>query len=87
MVDLENGISKDKIAFKFHLSLIKIIEEIAKTQHYKKIAMSGGVFQNTLLVDLAIDVLGGDFELFYQQDLSPNDEGVAFGQLWFHKHK
>ena len=87
MDDLEDGVSKEKIAFKFHLSLIKIIEEIAKTQHYRKIAMSGGVFQNALLVDIAIDILGEDFELFYQQDLSPNDEGIAFGQLWFHKHK
>jgi len=32
-------------------------------------------------VDLLILFMKNDFELFFHHDLSPNDEGVSFGQL------
>ena len=79
--DLQEGQSKAFIAAKFHYSLIKLVETIATTLKIKKIAFSGGVFQNGLLVDLIIHHLSTNFELFFQQQLSPNDENISFGQL------
>jgi hydrogenase maturation protein HypF len=58
-----------------------LIESIASTAGVKKICFSGGVLQNALLVDLIIDTLGQEFQLFFHQRLSPNDECISFGQL------
>ncbi|MDX2302462.1 MAG: carbamoyltransferase HypF [Microscillaceae bacterium] len=70
-----------QIALKFHLYLVKLIENQAKIQKIKKIALSGGVFQNILLVTLIKQSLGGEFQLFFHHQLSPNDENIAFGQI------
>ncbi len=52
-----------------------------------KICFSGGVFQNGLLIDLVIKILGEKYELYFNKDLSPNDENISFGQLmWFAIH-
>ena len=79
--DLEKGISPAQIAATFHLSLVQLIRRIANNLKTKKIAMSGGVFQNALLVDLIIGHLGKDFQLYFHKQLSPNDENISFGQL------
>jgi len=73
--------NKEEIAFKFHLTLIKIIENIAQKHSFQKIAFSGGVWQNALLVDLTIEKLSQEFELYFHKQLSPNDENISFGQL------
>ncbi|RDB06371.1 carbamoyltransferase HypF [Runella aurantiaca] len=72
---------KDWIAAKFHFSLIKAVEIMANELNTKKIAFSGGVFQNAVLVDLMIENMGKTHELFFHQELPPNDECIAFGQL------
>ena len=81
--DLKKGKNKDFIAAKFHFSLIVIIKNVARNVGCKKLAFSGGVFQNSLLVDLIIHHLDSEFELFFHQQLSPNDENISFGQLFF----
>ncbi len=78
---LRNGVAMEKLAADFHVSLIKSVQLVALRCGAKKLAFSGGVFQNGLLVDLAIELLGGKFELFFHEQLSPNDECVSFGQL------
>jgi hydrogenase maturation protein HypF len=79
--DLEEGIPKEMIAAKFHYSLVMIIREMANEQHAEKIAFSGGVFQNALLVDMIIEKLGHRHTLYFHKKLSPNDENISFGQL------
>ena len=46
-----------------------------------RIALSGGVFQNALLVDLCHQLAGDKVRLFTHRDFSPNDECVPFGQV------
>ena len=79
--DLKAGESKEMIAYRFHLSLVQLIEKVARDQNLTSIAFSGGVFQNALLVDLIIDNLKSEFDLYFHSDLSPNDENIAVGQL------
>ncbi len=81
LADLIAGVDKQEIAFKFHLLLVRWIQEIAETQAVQKLAFSGGVFQNSLLVDLIISELGKKYELYFHKELSPNDECISFGQL------
>lgn len=84
IADLEAIIGIEKIAFKVHFSMIDLIKNIAKSLNINKLAFSGGVWQNALLVDLAIQHLT-DFELFFHQQLSPNDECISFGQVVVHE--
>ncbi len=79
--DLQKGRPLDFIAAKFHYSLVIITKNVARNTGCKKLAFSGGVFQNALLVDLMIHTLEKEFELYFHQQLSPNDECVSFGQI------
>ncbi len=81
LADLAAGKSTPYIAAHFHFWLIGYIEQVAITQGTHQIAFSGGVFQNGLLVDLLIHHLGTSCDLYFHQELSPNDENVSFGQL------
>ncbi|WP_291779844.1 carbamoyltransferase HypF [Cecembia sp.] len=81
--DLRNEIDVSCIAAKFHLTLVHWIDYIATVQKVAKIGFSGGVFQNTLLIDLVIFHLDERYELLFNQDLSPNDENISFGQLMY----
>ncbi len=79
--DISLGLSPEHIAAKFHFSLVKYVQAIAEQQSITRLAFSGGVFQNALLVDLLIEHLSKDYELFFHDQLSPNDENISFGQL------
>ena len=76
-----SGKNAGEIGLNFHYTLIKAIEKIAEKFEVKELAFSGGVWQNALLIDLAIDVLGEKFTLHFHEKLSPNDENISFGQL------
>jgi len=81
LTKLIEGESIGYLAACFHYTLAKIIEEVALQGAYKKIAFSGGVFQNTLLVSMIKDIFSDNFELYFHHQLSPNDENIAYGQL------
>lgn len=82
--DLNSGTDKKNIIINFLYTLAFSIIEIAKTNNYKHIAVSGGVFQNTILVDLLIQLAPKEIKLYFHKDLSPNDENVCFGQLMYY---
>lgn len=83
ITDLRNKIPKEDIAYRFHLALVDWVESIALLHNQSRIAFSGGVFQNALLVELLTVQLSRKFELYFHQQLSPNDECIGFGQLAF----
>ncbi len=75
------GNDRGYIAAVFHYTLVNCIEYIAEKQQLKKIAFSGGVFQNGLLCHMIVQNLGNRYQLFFHKELSPNDENISFGQL------
>ena len=83
--DLKRGMDLNKIAFKFHYSLVKMVEKIAYSKGIEKLAFSGGVFQNALLVDLMQLHLDNNFQLHFHKEVSPNDENIALGQLAYYQ--
>lgn len=87
--DVKAGVSAEKIAYKFHAFLAEAINYYASHHHVKDIALSGGVFQNTLLVELIEKRVHGHFHLHLHKELSPNDENISLGQLAYHhvKHR
>ena len=82
--DFQNGNPKDQLILNFLYTLAFSIIEIAKSNNYEHIAVSGGVFQNTTLVDLLIELAPKEIKLYFHKDLSPNDENVSFGQIMYY---
>ncbi len=81
--DIKSGINRQKIAVRFHLTLAHYIIKTAEKFNVKKLAFSGGVFQNGLMADIIIKFLNNDFDLYFHREFSPNDEGIPFGQLMY----
>ncbi|MEP6927413.1 MAG: carbamoyltransferase HypF [Ginsengibacter sp.] len=90
--DINSGKSKAEIAALFHASLTAIIWKVALKLGVKKIAFSGGVFQNVVLIDLLFTQLKKivylevekKSELYFHRQMPPNDECIAFGQIMHH---
>jgi hydrogenase maturation protein HypF len=78
---MNDGIDKEQIAWNFHYQMVMAIREAARHRRIKRLAFSGGVFQNALLVDMLETLAGPENELYFHQSLSPNDENISFGQL------
>jgi len=79
--DVTAGRDKGFIAAKFHYSLATRIKKMATKLNIKNIALSGGVFQNALLIDLIKKELTPVHNLFTHRQSSPNDKCISFGQL------
>ena len=82
--DFNKGTAKENIIVNFLYTLAYAIIELAKTKNYKHLAVSGGVFQNTTLVDIIIELAPKEIKLYFHKDLSPNDENISFGQLMYY---
>ena len=82
LLDITRKKSPAYIAYKFHAYLADVVYDLAVGTGLQKIAFSGGVFQNALLVDLIINRFKEHaYQLYFHQELSPNDENISFGQL------
>jgi len=79
--DIQNGTPTEQIILNFLYTLAFSIIELAKTKKYQHIALSGGVFQNTTLIDMLIALAPKEIKLYFHKDLSPNDENISFGQV------
>ena len=82
--DFLKGVKKEAIISNFLFTLATIILEIAKKKKYKKIALSGGVFQNTTLIDMIKEMSGKQFQLYFNRNLAPNDENISYGQIMYY---
>jgi hydrogenase maturation protein HypF len=81
VMDVLEGASAGRIAYRFHLSLVQLIERVAKKSGVQTLCFSGGVFQNALLVDLLLEKMRNTHRLCFHENLSPNDENIAVGQI------
>lgn len=76
---------KETLALKFHLGVADMIKEVSlrlkEDLKVKRVVLSGGVFQNKLLLKQATELLSGSgFEVFQHKALSPNDSSLSLGQ-------
>ncbi len=74
-----------RLAYEFHLGLAEQITaaciEAGRQSGRKKVALSGGVFQNTLLLKMTEERLEKEgFEVLRHHMIPPNDGGIAIGQ-------
>ncbi|TYB88846.1 MAG: carbamoyltransferase HypF [Kosmotoga sp.] len=64
--------------------VVKTCIKIKETTKINNVCLSGGVFQNKLLLENCSEILEkAGLDVYYNQRVSPNDEGIALGQaLW-----
>jgi len=83
--DLRQGISKGRISVKFHNTVAQMINEmcqlIADETGVSQVALSGGVFQNRLLLRKTVSLLeDSGFQVFTHRQVPCNDGGISLGQ-------
>jgi hydrogenase maturation protein HypF len=84
--DCMRGVSAERIARSFHLTIARMLTsaciEARKQAGLCTIALSGGVFQNRLLLELLLASLEQrTFQIYINRRVPPNDGGLSLGQL------
>ncbi|WP_432409645.1 carbamoyltransferase HypF [Wukongibacter sp. M2B1] len=84
--DIDKQINYSIISKKFHNTIIdfsvRMCNIIAKKYNIRKVALSGGVFQNEiLLVGIYEKLISQGFEVYTHRLIPCNDSGISLGQL------
>lgn len=80
--DLRRGMSTGTIAARFHNTLVELITAVAEQTNAERVALSGGCFQNRLLLTRAAARLrASGREVLLHRLVPPNDGGVSLGQI------
>ena len=82
--DRRAGVPAGLIGSRFHRAVADLIIDVADRQRdaSRTVALSGGVFQNALLLRLTLKGLRDKgFEVITHRRVPPNDGGIALGQL------
>lgn len=79
-------VDKPVIARKFHNTIALVILSVAQLlreeYHINKVGLSGGVFQNRLLLNISSQLLKENkFEVYTHRRVPPNDGGISLGQV------
>jgi hydrogenase maturation protein HypF len=84
IADLRAGMPAGVVGARFHRAVAELIVDLAALDESgtQTIALSGGVFQNALLLGLALEGLEHKgFDVITHTQVPPNDGGIALGQL------
>lgn len=84
--DLEMGKSQAEIGWRFHLTMAQMIttvcQQIAEETGLRTVALSGGCFQNRLLLSMSIPRLEqAGFTVLLHRRVPCNDGGISLGQV------
>jgi len=83
--DVLAGVGPDDVGGKFHRGVAATIAaacgRLREATGIELVGLTGGVFQNALLVELAVDALhAAGFTVLLHEQVPPNDGGLALGQ-------
>ncbi len=83
--DIASGVAVEAISSQFHNTFSEIILQlclkIRQANGIERVVLSGGVFQNTLLLDKTFALLDASgFEVYTHHRVPTNDGGIALGQ-------
>jgi hydrogenase maturation protein HypF len=84
--DLQQGMALPQIAWNFHCSIAELLATacltIREQSGLQVVALSGGVFQNRLLLEqLMARLREMAFRVYINRRVPPNDGGISFGQI------
>jgi hydrogenase maturation protein HypF len=79
--DLRRGCRLEHIAARFHISLAAATVRVAQAAGFPRVVLTGGCFQNRLLLSLVRRQLeGAGFRVYSHALVPPNDGGLSLGQ-------
>lgn len=83
--DMQEGVAKEVIGGRFHATVIEMvvstISRLSCEQECRQVALSGGVFQNRLLLEGVMDKLKNiGLQVYIQRKVPTNDGGLSLGQ-------
>jgi hydrogenase maturation protein HypF len=87
VMDSLNGVDKSAISWRFHLTVLDYIlnmcTRIRELYRINDVALSGGVFQNSIIFEGAVNVLKrSGFNVFFNTKVPVNDGGISLGQAY-----
>ncbi len=77
--DIGEAKSKATIAMRFHRTVVRSGLEIASILGHDRVFVSGGCFQNRVLLGILVEE-AGDIRVYWHQRVPPNDGGLCLGQ-------
>ncbi len=78
----KTGVGTDIISAKFHNTLVEMIVHVAREAGERRVALSGGCFQNGVLLERAVRRLREEnFKPVWHWNVPPNDGGISLGQI------
>ena len=85
--DLDRGVPAPEIAWRFHAALAELLVSVCvalrEETGLRRVALSGGVFQNRLLLEMATARLdGAGFQPVVHRLVPTNDGGLSLGQAY-----
>ena len=81
IADIRQGTPVGLISGTFHNTLAEMIVAVARRVGEQRVVLSGGVFQNCLLLEQTVTRLSiAGFHPYWHQRVPPNDGGIALGQ-------
>jgi hydrogenase maturation protein HypF len=84
IADVRGGVRTGVIGARFHHAVADLVVDLAGANNAlsRTVALSGGVFQNALLLRLVVAGLRAKgFDVITHRRVPPNDGGIALGQL------
>jgi hydrogenase maturation protein HypF len=83
--DIGSGAAACSVALKFHRTIAEVIVEacrqISRQTGLNDVCLSGGVFQNALLLEMALLLLSREgLRVYFQRRVPSNDGGLSLGQ-------
>ena len=87
MTDLRNTAGRSALALGFHYAaadaVLEVSNRLRKKEGISTVALSGGVFQNTILTERVLKLLREDgFQVFVNLAVPPNDGCISLGQTY-----
>jgi hydrogenase maturation protein HypF len=82
LADLKRGVNAGRLAARFHNSLVDGIARTAEAAGETRVALTGGCFQNRILLERAAERLSAlGFTVLLHREVPPNDGGISLGQV------
>jgi hydrogenase maturation protein HypF len=80
--DFASGVRVGLVAGRFHHSLAEAAAAVARRSGIERVVLSGGCFQNALLMERTAAALRrAGFAPYFHQHLPANDGGLSLGQI------
>jgi hydrogenase maturation protein HypF len=85
IADLQRSVALPVIAGRFHCTIVELLfaacQRVQRSHGLQRVALSGGVFQNrVLLTTLTQRLSAAGFTVYTNQRVPPNDGGLSLGQ-------